>query len=641
MAEILTEAAAALQTALDGALTKLLVVATGNAVSLPPSIADTGKPLVLSGTVVPPAAGSSSTGSQSQLSIQTSAGQVTVSLDSPLAQPPRGTVAVAIQPGSPPTATILAPTAQQAAQTAASPQAVSAQDAVNLSVQTVAQSASALPPLLIGQVVAAVVIPVADPGLVQHASTPTTGVLPIAPVAATGSGTQAKLGSDIILPNAIAPSQAGSSGSALVDRRFNPDQGASGQEEDAEEGAGAEEATSSPAAASPAPLPPPQTSAFAATLLASAEADEPVQTPGQPLAYSFQAAQGAAQPQRFVILNIVGPEQEPAQVSSQAAVATRLVNTADDPVETTVVAQTSTGQPVLAARSQTLVMTEPASVAIGAQVTLRPLAQAAATTPAPATTALPAPYNPLPLAAGGRVEWPALAQLMAALPATQPQALQALAEILPRVNGDFVQRFVAFATAQRAGGIPSTALPDALARAEAGQEPASSATARLLTGLLSQLHQDLSVSAKAGSPSTPSHWQAMSVPVLSGERLDAIQMFVRRQVDPDETAEDDKDGKPDRRAASTRFLVEVSPSRLGPVQLDGLLRTQRDATLRLDMVVRPASPLTPEQGHEIDGLFQTALNAAGLRGSLKLQPGREGFVLPRSDDDGGHVSRMA
>ena len=87
-----------------------------------------------------------------------------------------------------------------------------------------------------------------------------------------------------------------------------------------------------------------------------------------------------------------------------------------------------------------------------------------------------------------------------------------------------------------------------------------------------------------------------------------------------------------RQAASTRFLVEISPSRLGPVQLDGLLRGQRDGLTRLDMVVRSATDLDEDQTREVDRLFKAALSAVGLKGTLVMQPGRHGFVLPQSDE---------
>ena len=606
MADILTQAGAALQNALDSTLARMLVVATGNAVQLPPALGGTDKPLVLTGSISVPEASQAAAGTlpgQAQIAIQTSAGKIVISADTLPAIMPRGTVAVAIQPGSPPTATILAPMTAQASQAAT--QAAAPEAALGQAIQTIAQAT--LPPLAVGQIVTAIVLPAGDRAPVETQAGPSPATAPAIPVAVAGSAAPVAMAADIILQNAIAPAQAGSSG--------NP---AAAHDDPENQGVDAE-----PSTGSPAPNPPPP--------------------PPPPASFPFLSAQAEPQTQRFLILNIGAPTDEavaPGQTTTPQPAAAPLSSALPPPLQTTVVAQTLQGQPVLAAPAQTLVLTQPASTEPGTQVTLRPLPQASSVQQ-PTVTAPPAPYTPLPLAAGGNAQWPALTQLVSLLATTQPETLRTLADAIPKAEQGFSESFVAFVAPRTPGQVPAFPTSRTDFRSMDGPEAAAPAMAKALASLLAQVHDDLAVGAKAGTPSRDTHWQSISVPVMTNERLDAIQMFVRRQIDPDETVEDgDAQARSARRGASTRFLVEISPSRLGPVQLDGLLRRQRDDTMRLDMVVRPQGELTAEQSVEIDRLFQKALAAADLKGSLTLQPGREAFVMP-SSDDAHHFTRLA
>jgi hypothetical protein len=85
----------------------------------------------------------------------------------------------------------------------------------------------------------------------------------------------------------------------------------------------------------------------------------------------------------------------------------------------------------------------------------------------------------------------------------------------------------------------------------------------------------------------------------------------------------------------TRFLVEVHPATLGPVQLDGLVQKEsykegQAANPHLDLVVRTETDLPPQAASEMGVLFDSALGATGVTGRLTFQSGRDSFVLPES-----------
>ena len=82
---------------------------------------------------------------------------------------------------------------------------------------------------------------------------------------------------------------------------------------------------------------------------------------------------------------------------------------------------------------------------------------------------------------------------------------------------------------------------------------------------------------------------------------------------------------------TTRFLVNLNLSRLGDMQLDGLLRKlpgQMPGVLekRLDMVVRSAARLSPGLMRELQEGYARGLREAQLTGSLEFQARKEGWV---------------
>ena len=83
------------------------------------------------------------------------------------------------------------------------------------------------------------------------------------------------------------------------------------------------------------------------------------------------------------------------------------------------------------------------------------------------------------------------------------------------------------------------------------------------------------------------------------------------------------------RQNTTRFLLEVHPSQLGPVQLDGLIRQGVQAAqlqTHLDLIVRSEALIPSGDAIELQGLFIQSLEATGLTGRLSFQEGRGNFV---------------
>ncbi|MEA1938315.1 MAG: hypothetical protein U9N14_04410 [Pseudomonadota bacterium] len=118
--------------------------------------------------------------------------------------------------------------------------------------------------------------------------------------------------------------------------------------------------------------------------------------------------------------------------------------------------------------------------------------------------------------------------------------------------------------------------------------------------------------ANSKSETNAKGWQSLVVPFHNGESPDRMRLFWRVPEDADVKADKDR---------PVRFLVEVEPQRLGPVQLDGLARTGR-----LDMILRTQEPLATCDRQTIRTAFTEALNAGGQSGEITFQTGRDRWI---------------
>ncbi len=114
-------------------------------------------------------------------------------------------------------------------------------------------------------------------------------------------------------------------------------------------------------------------------------------------------------------------------------------------------------------------------------------------------------------------------------------------------------------------------------------------------------------------------WRAMFLPVLDDQgHVTRINLFYRR---PKKDSVDASE-----RGTGTRFVVEADFSRLGPFQLDGLMRPQR-----FDLMVRSRQRLTDRMRREIEAIYEEARGLTGFAGSIAFQTVDEFPVIPLDD----------
>lgn len=241
----------------------------------------------------------------------------------------------------------------------------------------------------------------------------------------------------------------------------------------------------------------------------------------------------------------------------------------------------------------------PAGTRVVLEVTSAPLP------PAPPTPLMDSQQLFLRQALFADRQWPALNEAVEALEHAAPNAaVQMLHTALPRPDANLAANLMFFLAALRGGDLRSW-LGDAPSRALQKINPA----------LSTRLRDDLRQISRLADDAPGSDWRTVLVPFHDGERLDQIRLLTRRQ---DQEEEKDADGGP-----GTRFVVDVTLSRLGHIQLDGLVDPGHR---RLDMVVRSDARLPSTVQNDIRRLYEEAGAITGYRGGVGFQAQPAGFV---------------
>lgn len=148
--------------------------------------------------------------------------------------------------------------------------------------------------------------------------------------------------------------------------------------------------------------------------------------------------------------------------------------------------------------------------------------------------------------------------------------------------------------------------------------------------LLVRLTDDFGQFSRLAGETIGSDWRAVMVPLMHDGLLHQIRLYLRAH---DESGSDHNSNEED---AGTRFVVEVELSRLGALQLDGLVRPHR-----FDLMVRTHQPLPPYMRDEIGELFTVANEQMKATGQIAFQVAREFSVAPLETVSGHTVGLFA
>jgi hypothetical protein len=204
-------------------------------------------------------------------------------------------------------------------------------------------------------------------------------------------------------------------------------------------------------------------------------------------------------------------------------------------------------------------------------------------------------------------DWNTLEQALPALQ-QQPGAANFLQNVLPQPGPKLAAQMMFFMAALQVGDVKAwlgDGAVQGLQRAGKGR----------LVQRMGEEFQQMGRAAEAAG-----EWRGFFIPIFDGQKMQQIRVF-SRSAGEDETDKDDPEN-----TVKSRFLVDVELTRLGALQVDGLVRRKR-----LDLVVRTRAPLPEEMRRDLHAIFGRTAGATGIEGSITFQVVRQMPPLPLAD----------
>jgi hypothetical protein len=198
--------------------------------------------------------------------------------------------------------------------------------------------------------------------------------------------------------------------------------------------------------------------------------------------------------------------------------------------------------------------------------------------------------------------WPALDEAVALLAELAPELAAQLRTLLsPQSGAQTAASLIFLLGALYHGDWPGAGLREALA--DAAHEK-----------LAKRIAADADAFRNLAEDAVTGEWRVLTLPLIPGGFVIPLRLFLRRRR-PDAPTEE-----------AIRFAIEIELPRLGPLQLDGLLRGAQ-----LILVLRSHRSLPQSLRDETANVCRRALLAWGLTGDLSFTTTREFALTPLSN----------
>ncbi|MCI5060216.1 MAG: hypothetical protein MRY79_04000 [Alphaproteobacteria bacterium] len=196
--------------------------------------------------------------------------------------------------------------------------------------------------------------------------------------------------------------------------------------------------------------------------------------------------------------------------------------------------------------------------------------------------------------------WPALEELYNSLLQLSPQSALSLGRSLPTPTnavslGPAAMMFIAAVKSGDFGGWLGDKKIDALEKS--GK-----------SNILKRLSGEALRGASTATEISSSHeWRPVSIPLFWEGEVHKIMLYTRQENGNEQQESDQENGQ-------TRFIFDLNLSRMGEVQIDGLLKQNR-----LDLIVRTQHSFSPPMQEIMKQNYDSALTHTDLNGDLNFQ----------------------
>lgn len=260
------------------------------------------------------------------------------------------------------------------------------------------------------------------------------------------------------------------------------------------------------------------------------------------------------------------------------------------------------GNPIVQTHSGSITVSTQTPVSTGTIITFDILSQ---TPPAAATGVYPGTHaSPLSAMLGGN--WPGLEEAVSALQEINPSAARQLIHAaLPRPGLTMSANILFFLAAITSGDLRGW-IGDGPARILLKNRP----------DLFNRLRDDLGRLRTIADEPRAGDWRTFLIPFHNDNAIEQIRLFKRTAGEqPEDDGEEGRKG--------TRFILDLELSRLGRLQIDGLVYEKEK---RLDLIVRTENKLATKMQNDIRNIFENANGVTGLKGRIVFQAAPPDFI---------------
>ncbi|PZQ44352.1 MAG: hypothetical protein DI551_10300 [Micavibrio aeruginosavorus] len=207
--------------------------------------------------------------------------------------------------------------------------------------------------------------------------------------------------------------------------------------------------------------------------------------------------------------------------------------------------------------------------------------------------------------------WPVMDDIYQTLLQTSPALAQAMARVSPSpANGSQLgAAAMLFVATVRAGDFTNWL----------GDKKLEALSKISKADLASKLSQEGNAVNRSNADAPANDWKTYPLPLLWQNEISKVMFHVRHE--PHDNEKDNKDG-------ATRFVMDLSLTRMGDVQLDGLVRGKR-----LDVVIRTQLPISLSMQDAMRTAYAKALDGTDVFGDIGFQSDVKNWLRVEKRED--------